>query len=38
VAGHIATPGAHSREILSDWGIPDADSLLADGVVTQTRA
>ena len=34
-AGRIATPGAHSREVLLAWGVPDPDALLADGVVTQ---
>jgi alpha-methylacyl-CoA racemase len=35
VAGRIALPGAHTREILGAWDIPDPGSLLADGVVTQ---
>jgi hypothetical protein len=34
-AGRIATPGAHSREILDAWGVPDSSALLAAGVVTQ---
>jgi alpha-methylacyl-CoA racemase len=34
-AGRIATPGAHTREILGAWGVPDSGALLADGVVTQ---
>jgi alpha-methylacyl-CoA racemase len=33
--GRIATPGAHTREVLGSWGIPGPDALLADGVVTQ---
>lgn len=28
-------PGEHSRAVLADWGVPDAEGLLADGVVRQ---
>jgi alpha-methylacyl-CoA racemase len=30
-----ARPGEHSRAALSDWGIDDVDTLIADGVVIQ---
>jgi len=33
--GSLALPGQHSREILADWGVPDADSLLSEGVVAE---
>jgi alpha-methylacyl-CoA racemase len=33
--GRIAKPGAHTREILDAWNVPDPATLLADGVVTQ---
>jgi alpha-methylacyl-CoA racemase len=32
-AGAIEQPGAHSREVLADWGIAGAESLVSDGVV-----
>ncbi|HEX3956878.1 MAG TPA: CaiB/BaiF CoA-transferase family protein [Trebonia sp.] len=35
VAGTIALPGAHSREVLADWGVTDAAALLAAGVVRE---
>ena len=31
-----ARPGAHSREILTDWGIDHPDALLAAGVARQS--
>jgi len=34
-AGAIELSGAHSREVLSDWGVTDAAGLLAAGVVRQ---
>jgi alpha-methylacyl-CoA racemase len=30
-----ARPGEHTREALSDWGVPDVDALLASGAVHQ---
>jgi alpha-methylacyl-CoA racemase len=33
--GRIATPGAHTREILDAWAVPGPGALLSDGVVTQ---
>jgi alpha-methylacyl-CoA racemase len=32
-AGPIELPGTHSRSVLQQWGVPDPESLLADGVV-----
>jgi alpha-methylacyl-CoA racemase len=32
-AGPIELPGEHSREILEAWGVPGAESLMAEGVV-----
>jgi len=32
-AGPIEAPGGHSRSVLEQWGVPDPESLLADGVV-----
>ena len=37
VAGAIERPGAHSREILADWGVGDAAALLAAQVVRGER-
>ena len=34
-AGAIELPGAHSREVLADWGVADAAALLAAGVVRE---
>jgi alpha-methylacyl-CoA racemase len=34
--GPRARAGEHSREVLSDWGVPDAQSLLSDGVIRQS--
>jgi alpha-methylacyl-CoA racemase len=28
-------PGEHTRQALTDWGVPDVDALLADGVIRQ---
>jgi alpha-methylacyl-CoA racemase len=33
-----ARPGAHSREVLTDWGIDRPDDLLAGGVVRQSES
>jgi alpha-methylacyl-CoA racemase len=33
--GPIELPGAHSRWVLTSWGVPDADALLTDGVVRE---
>ena len=33
--GSLARPGQHSREILADWGVPGADSLLSEGIVAE---
>ncbi len=35
IAGTIALPGAHSREILADWGVGDAAELVTAGVVRE---
>ena len=32
-AGPVELPGAHSRSVLEQWGVPDPESLLAGGVV-----
>lgn len=32
-----ALPGAHSRQILIDWGLPDPDDILATGVARQSE-
>jgi alpha-methylacyl-CoA racemase len=34
-AGSIELPGAHSREVLEAWGVPEAQSLLAERVVRE---
>jgi alpha-methylacyl-CoA racemase len=34
-AGAIELPGAHSREVLTDWGVADATELLAAGIVRE---
>lgn len=34
-AGAIELPGAHSREVLIDWGVADAAALLAEEVVRE---
>jgi alpha-methylacyl-CoA racemase len=34
--GPRARAGEHSREVLADWGVPDAESLLSGGVITQS--
>ena len=36
-AGPIELPGGHSRQILADWGVPGAESLLAEGVVREAQ-
>jgi alpha-methylacyl-CoA racemase len=33
--GRMTRAGQHTREVLADFGFPDADELLADGVVIQ---
>jgi alpha-methylacyl-CoA racemase len=33
--GRPAEPGEHTREVLADWGLPDADGWLASGAVHQ---
>ena len=35
IQGPPARPGAHTREALTDWGIPDVDSLIASGAAIQ---
>jgi alpha-methylacyl-CoA racemase len=31
-------PGEHTREILSDWGVPEAEALIATGAAVQLQA
>ncbi len=35
VQGPPARPGAHTREALTDWGVPDVDSLIESGAAIQ---
>jgi alpha-methylacyl-CoA racemase len=38
VPGPIAAAGAHTREVLTSFGLEDVDALLADGVVSRELA
>jgi alpha-methylacyl-CoA racemase len=31
-------PGQHTREVLSDWGVPGAEALIASGAAVQAQA
>jgi alpha-methylacyl-CoA racemase len=35
IQGPPARPGAHTRQALTDWGIPDVDSLIQSGAAIQ---
>jgi alpha-methylacyl-CoA racemase len=30
-------PGEHTRQVLTDWGVPEVDALIADGVAAEAR-
>lgn len=36
VSSPPVVPGAHTREALTEWGVPDVEGLLASGVAAQT--
>lgn len=38
IMGPSPAPGQHTREILTSWGIPGVDALIASGAVVQTPA